>query len=124
MCPKKGLAAADILFLRGCGGKSCAVGDLNTPCNWAEPPSRPKGTSRHIAAMHLAAMQHILFAVASNADNDLLIFLNCCARSRGRPVKNSIALVVTHPCTLFREGLRQILMGTQFRPVHTAPEFD
>jgi two-component system, NarL family, nitrate/nitrite response regulator NarL len=39
-------------------------------------------------------------------------------------VKNSIALVVTHPCTLFREGLRQILMGTQFRPVHTAPEFD
>lgn len=39
-------------------------------------------------------------------------------------VKKSIAVIVTHPGTLFREGLRQILMGTQFRPVHTAPEFD
>jgi two-component system nitrate/nitrite response regulator NarL len=39
-------------------------------------------------------------------------------------VKKSIAVIITHPGTLFREGLRQILMGTQFRPVHTAPEFD
>jgi two-component system nitrate/nitrite response regulator NarL len=35
-------------------------------------------------------------------------------------MKNSISIVITHPCTLFREGLRQILIGAQFRPVLTA----
>jgi two-component system nitrate/nitrite response regulator NarL len=35
-------------------------------------------------------------------------------------LKNTIPVVITHPCTLFREGLRQILIGAQFRPVLTA----
>jgi two-component system, NarL family, nitrate/nitrite response regulator NarL len=32
-----------------------------------------------------------------------------------------IPAIVTHPCTLFRDGLRQILIGTRFKPVHLAP---
>jgi DNA-binding NarL/FixJ family response regulator len=32
-----------------------------------------------------------------------------------------IPAIVTHPCTLFRDGLRQILVGTRFKPVHVAP---
>jgi two-component system, NarL family, nitrate/nitrite response regulator NarL len=35
-----------------------------------------------------------------------------------------IPAIVTHPCTLFRDGLRQILLGTWFKPVHLAADFD
>jgi two-component system nitrate/nitrite response regulator NarL len=39
-------------------------------------------------------------------------------------VKSVIPVVVTHPCTLFRDGLRHILAGTRFRTTHMAEEFD
>jgi two-component system, NarL family, nitrate/nitrite response regulator NarL len=39
-------------------------------------------------------------------------------------VKSVIPVVVTHPCTLFRDGLSHILAGTRFRTVHSAEEFD
>jgi two-component system, NarL family, nitrate/nitrite response regulator NarL len=35
-----------------------------------------------------------------------------------------IAAIVTHPCTLFRDGLSEILAGTQFRLVHMAADLD
>jgi two-component system nitrate/nitrite response regulator NarL len=39
-------------------------------------------------------------------------------------MRPDILTIVTHPCALFRDGLRQILGGTPFRPVHLAPECD
>jgi two-component system, NarL family, nitrate/nitrite response regulator NarL len=39
-------------------------------------------------------------------------------------VKSVIPVVVTHPCTLFRDGLRHILAGTRFRTAYLADEFD
>jgi two-component system, NarL family, nitrate/nitrite response regulator NarL len=35
-----------------------------------------------------------------------------------------IPAIVTHPCTLFRDGLGQILAATRFRPVHLAADLD
>lgn len=32
--------------------------------------------------------------------------------------------IIIHPCTLFRDGLCQILRGTRFKPVHVAAEVD
>lgn len=32
--------------------------------------------------------------------------------------------IVIHPCTLFRDGLRQIITGTRFKPVRMAAEVD
>ena len=34
----------------------------------------------------------------------------------------TIPLVVTHPCTLFHEGLRQTFKKSRFRPVRIASE--
>jgi two-component system nitrate/nitrite response regulator NarL len=39
-------------------------------------------------------------------------------------MKAVIPAIVTHPSTLFRDGLRQILLGTQFRPVYMAADLD
>jgi two-component system nitrate/nitrite response regulator NarL len=39
-------------------------------------------------------------------------------------VKSAIPVIVTHPITLVREGVGQLLNCSRFRPVHTAPEFD
>jgi len=39
-------------------------------------------------------------------------------------MKAGVPTVVTHPCALFRDGLRQILGSTPFRPIHLAAEFD
>jgi two-component system nitrate/nitrite response regulator NarL len=39
-------------------------------------------------------------------------------------MRMSIPAIVTHPSPLFRDGLRQILAGTQFRPVHVAATLD
>jgi two-component system nitrate/nitrite response regulator NarL len=39
-------------------------------------------------------------------------------------MSTGIPAVVMHPCTLFRDGLRQILASTQFRPVHLAADID
>ena len=36
----------------------------------------------------------------------------------------AIPTIVTHPSALFRDGLRQILGGTPFRPIHLAAEFN
>jgi two-component system nitrate/nitrite response regulator NarL len=32
--------------------------------------------------------------------------------------------IIIHPCTLFRDGLCQILNGTRFKPIHVAAEVD
>jgi two-component system, NarL family, nitrate/nitrite response regulator NarL len=39
-------------------------------------------------------------------------------------MRTAVPTIVTHPCTLFRDGLRQILGNTPFRPIHLAAEFD
>jgi two-component system nitrate/nitrite response regulator NarL len=39
-------------------------------------------------------------------------------------MRPAVPTIVTHPCALFRDGLRQILGGTPFRPIHLAPECD
>jgi two-component system, NarL family, nitrate/nitrite response regulator NarL len=39
-------------------------------------------------------------------------------------MSTAVPTIVTHPCALFRDGLRQILGSTPFRPVHLAPECD
>lgn len=39
-------------------------------------------------------------------------------------MKGVIPAVITHPLTLFRDGLRQILAGTQFAAVHLGSLFD
>jgi two-component system, NarL family, nitrate/nitrite response regulator NarL len=37
-------------------------------------------------------------------------------------MKNVIPVIVTHPCTIFRDGIRQTLVNTRFRPVRTTSE--
>ena len=39
-------------------------------------------------------------------------------------MKHLISTIVTHPCTLFRDGLQQMLSGTKFKTVHVAAEPD
>jgi two-component system, NarL family, nitrate/nitrite response regulator NarL len=39
-------------------------------------------------------------------------------------MKMVVPAIVVHPCTLFRDGLCQILTGTRFKPVHVAAEVD
>jgi len=39
-------------------------------------------------------------------------------------MRTVVPTVVTHPCALLRDGLRQILGSTSFQPIHLAPEFD
>jgi two-component system, NarL family, nitrate/nitrite response regulator NarL len=39
-------------------------------------------------------------------------------------MRPAVPTIVTHPSALLRDGLRQILGGTPFRPVHLAPECD
>ena len=39
-------------------------------------------------------------------------------------MRPAVPTIVTHPCALFRDGLRQILGSTPFRPVHLAPKCD
>ena len=39
-------------------------------------------------------------------------------------MKRLISTIITHPCTLFRDGLQQMLSGTKFKTVHAAPEPD
>jgi two-component system, NarL family, nitrate/nitrite response regulator NarL len=39
-------------------------------------------------------------------------------------VRPAVPTIVTYPCALFRDGLRQILGGTPFRPIYLAPERD
>ena len=35
-----------------------------------------------------------------------------------------VPAIIIHPCTLFRDGLCQILTGTRFKPVHMAAAVD
>jgi two-component system, NarL family, nitrate/nitrite response regulator NarL len=39
-------------------------------------------------------------------------------------MSTAVPTIVTHPCALLRDGLRQILGSTRFRPIHLAAECD
>src|SRR5438045_3345589 len=39
-------------------------------------------------------------------------------------MKMVIPTIVTHPCTLFRDGLQQILVRSKFKPLHIGADFD